>query len=759
MRWLGVDDGTLVELRTIEPEARAITRSIDKVVELSSSLTMKNRFGRIEEFIPQGVYLYPNALIPSMAASSDADLWLAASTVKISSTKDKFENRRSFYFDFDTEREGGISVSATGPELGRTMRGALDRLDELAAVVGADNLMFMMSGNGVQVWVRLANIPETPALEQLVHRILKYTSAAWSCPDYKIDVGVFEANRLAPLGGTVKRKGANYCPVDLPKEQHRPHRMVRVVPVGSPMPVGITFEQLEQLADYMKAKLTDADMKTFDAEIDKKAKHTTAKATVNGTTSTSTTNGASTKTSVEAGAANGLPTQDVMSALGLASGDGKLTCPKCGGTEDNSIDRGGFKCFRTNNCTAPFLSNLKLVAVHEFGSDDLKNGVFKKSYEWLKEKFPQLPPLPPKEYRTPMSGPGMSVVDDDITGADVNIPVEVEVNSALRYHCTDTGNGLRLVDQFATGLRYCPESSMWLVWTGKYWAWDTGTLLVQERMKEVVVGIHKEADAITDDEQREAMKNFAYKSEATRSIEAAIKNAKSDSGIRVGLADLDSNPDLANFNNGTLDLNTCTMRPHDPKDLLTTLIGFDYDIEATAPKFLALLARAKPDSEEQAFRLRRLGQYLSGRPDKSFVISWGPKDTAKSTYYQTVAGVLGPYAARVPRSVVERSFHEQHPAQLMTMKGKRLCFGAEIRENMDTDRIKELTGESDIPARGMGENWITIPRTWKLEVYSNDKPKLDFTADDGMATRVVFDPWLVTIPKEEHDLPPIRWTV
>ena len=253
-----------------------------------------------------------------------------------------------------------------------------------------------------------------------------------------------------------------------------------------------------------------------------------------------------------------------------------------------------------------------------------------------------------------------------------------------------------------------------------------------------------------DPDKREALFNFAMKSESTRAIEAAIKNARSDLRVRVALADLDKSDDLVNFANGTFDLGLCELRAHDPSDLLTTLLTFDYESDAKCPKFLAMLARAKPDSEEQAFRMRRLGQYLSGKPDKSFIISWGPKDTAKSTYYQTVAAVLGPYASRIPRTVVEKSFHEQHPAHLMTMKGKRLCFGAEIREGIDIDRIKELTGESDIPARGMGENWITIRRTWKLEIYSNDKPKIDFTTDDGMATRTIFDPWLVQIPKDEQ---------
>jgi putative DNA primase/helicase len=437
----------------------------------------------------------------------------------------------------------------------------------------------------------------------------------------------------------------------------------------------------------------------------------------------------------------------VMRALGLADGD-KLVCPKCKGTEDNNVTpMGGFKCHRTSHCTAPFMSNMKLVAFHQFGADDLKNGVFRKSYTWLRQRFTELPALSNVPTSTPMRGPGMSVDDADVVEPETAVTLGPQSNG---YHHSDTGNAQRLVDTFGEGLRYCPEVGMWLAWTGTYWAWDTCSLMVQEKTKEVVAGIHAEAAALDDPDKREALFNFAMKSESTRAIEATIKNARSDERVRIALGHLDKNDDLVNFANGTFDLGPCVLRPHDPKDLLTTLLTFDYDADAKCPKFRALLERAKPDSEEQAFRIRRLGQYLSGKPDKSFIISWGPKDTAKSTYYQTVAAVLGPYASRVPRTVIEKSFHEQHPAHLMTLKGKRLCFGAEIREGIDIDRIKELTGESDIPARGMGENWITIRRTWKLEIYSNDKPRIDFTTDDGMATRTIFDPWLVQIPKDEQ---------
>ena len=744
LAWLGVHEGDLVELRTVEPEARAITRSPSKVVELAADLHMVGRFNRAEHITPQGVYLYPNALVPSMAASSDLDVWLAAGSVKISTTKERIAHRRFFYLDFDTEREGGVSVSATSPELSRTIRGALGYLEELAAIVGADPLMFMMSGNGVQEWLRLANIPETPELERLVHRILKYAKAAWSCADYTIDDGVFEANRLAPLAGTVKRKGANYTPADLPKDQHRPHRMVRVVPVGSATPTGPHVRaahragRLLQVEAHRRAGRPGRGRDRQGPQDQGHRRHRQGGQLEHD------------RRGRAPGAGGGqCPAHARRDACARAGGRRQPGVPEVQGHRGQQRDADG---------------RLQVPP------DDPLHGAVHVEHEarglpGVRRRRPQERRLPQVLHLVARQVPAAPRAPDHHHHDSHERPRHVRGRRRHRhgrtghsrhhrrqdgYHYSDTGNGQRLVDQFGDVLRYCPEVGMWLAWTGSYWAWDTCSLLVQEKMKLVVAGIHAEAATLDDPDQRKALWGHAMKSESTRSIEAAIKNARSDARVRVGLGDLDRNDDLVNFANGTFDLGSCMLRDHDPRDLLTTLITFDYDADATCPKFLALLERAKPDSEEQAFRIRRLGQYLSGKPDKSFIISWGPKDTAKSTFYQTVATVLGPYAARVPRSVIEKSFHEQHPAQLMTMKGKRLCFGAEIRETIDIDRIKELTGESDIPARGMGENWITIRRTWKLEIYSNDKPRIDFTADDGMATRTIFDPWLVQIPKDEQ---------
>ena len=47
---------------------------------------------------------------------------------------------------------------------------------------------------------------------------------------------------------------------------------------------------------------------------------------------------------------------------------------------------------------------------------------------------------------------------------------------------------------------------------------------------------------------------------------------------------LDADPLLLNFHNGTLDLRTLSLRPHDPGDLLTMMAGCEFSTHEPSPQ-------------------------------------------------------------------------------------------------------------------------------------------------------------------------------
>jgi hypothetical protein len=87
----------------------------------------------------------------------------------------------------------------------------------------------------------------------------------------------------------------------------------------------------------------------------------------------------------------------------------------------------------------------------------------------------------------------------------------------------------------------------------------------------------------------------------------------------------------------------------------------------------------------------------------------------------------------------------------MTLAGRRLAYGSEISPYLDVDQIKELTGEEDFQARGMGENFSEQRGTCKLEVMMNKQPVIREDPSDGIWRRLRIVPWLVTFEGEQRD--------
>lgn len=238
-----------------------------------------------------------------------------------------------------------------------------------------------------------------------------------------------------------------------------------------------------------------------------------------------------------------------------------------------------------------------------------------------------------------------------------------------------------------------------------------------------------------------------------------IHLAKGDPRIRIHAHEVDAHPFLLNVQNGIVDLRaidpttgTCKLIEHDPKFLLTRITKVAYVPTATCPTWRSFCTfSANGDAEVEAYRRRRRGSYLSGSPDKVFEVAFGTGDTGKTTYYQTITRVLGTYARKVPRTLFEMQRNEQHPTDLMELDGVRFVFGAEIEGSLDIKKVKDITGERTIKARGMRENWQDIERRYKIAVFANDRPPVRRTNKDPIWNRIHADKWSAVIVEKRKE--------
>lgn len=325
--------------------------------------------------------------------------------------------------------------------------------------------------------------------------------------------------------------------------------------------------------------------------------------------------------------------------------------------------------------------------------------------------------------------------------------------SRPRAH-TDTGNAERLLDRYGGDLRYCGPWKCWLVWTGKRWERDIRGL-VRHWAKLTVRGIYAEAGALEDDGDRSTLVKWARKSESAAARAAMVTLATSEPSIAIAHNALDADPWLLNCENGTVDLRTGALSPHDRRQLITKLAPVAYDPDAPCPTWDAFLARVQTASELRGFLQRAAGYALTGIiRENALFFSYG-RDGAngKSTYHETILAMMGDYGGPAARKLIFRSPNsDRHPTELADLFGRRFVRCSEVEEGQAFDEalVKDLTGGDTISARRMHEDFWSFFPSHKLFLAGNHKPTVRGD-DGGIWRRMRLIPWAVTIPKNEQD--------
>ena len=226
-----------------------------------------------------------------------------------------------------------------------------------------------------------------------------------------------------------------------------------------------------------------------------------------------------------------------------------------------------------------------------------------------------------------------------------------------------------------------------------------------------------------------------------------------DALVVVDHEDLDAHPWLLNCGNGTLDLRTGQLEPHDPDQLLTKLAGADYDPRAHGPAFEQFLADIQPDGDMRAFLARLLGHSLPGALIEHVLpIFWGDGANGKSTLLDAVLAALGDYAGMAAPGLLTARNHDSHPTEIADLFGLRLARLDETDENrrLAEGTVKRLTGDRRQKARRMRENFWEFDASHTFVMLTNHKPLVTGT-DEGIWRRLSLVPFAVVIPEDQRD--------
>jgi putative DNA primase/helicase len=301
---------------------------------------------------------------------------------------------------------------------------------------------------------------------------------------------------------------------------------------------------------------------------------------------------------------------------------------------------------------------------------------------------------------------------------------------------------------------YVPQWG-WLVWDGRRWTLDAGGHRVATMAAdELPLHFARLAVSAKDSAVRREALRAALKAMSRHRISAALELAKG--WLLAEPSDFDRDPFLLNVLNGTLDLRTGELRPHDPADRLTKLAPVVYDPGATAPVWERFLSEVfLGDRELIGYVQRALGYSITGDTREEVVfICYGTGRNGKSVLLETIVSILGDYARAVPQDLIlargERE--DTHPAVLAELVGVRLALIVETEEDrrLNAARLKGLSGQDTLTARHLYRPYFNFRPQAKLWLRTNYKPRVsDHTP--AMWERLRLIPFRAYFPPERRD--------
>lgn len=236
---------------------------------------------------------------------------------------------------------------------------------------------------------------------------------------------------------------------------------------------------------------------------------------------------------------------------------------------------------------------------------------------------------------------------------------------------------------------------------------------------------------------------FAMKRRDYKYITSALNVAKSMLTIKV--SDLDKDPVLLNTPRATYNLEkgVAGEQPHDPFDLITKITecspgdeGMDIWLEALETFFCG-------DAELIEYVQKVIGLAAIGKVYEEFIIiAYGDGANGKSTFWNTIARVLGTYSGKISSDILTMGNKVNAQPEMAELKGKRLIIASEMQEGvrLNTAMVKQLCSTDEIQACKKYKDPFHFVPSHQVVLYTNHLPKVGAN-DDGIWRRLKVIPF------------------
>ena len=253
----------------------------------------------------------------------------------------------------------------------------------------------------------------------------------------------------------------------------------------------------------------------------------------------------------------------------------------------------------------------------------------------------------------------------------------------------------------------------------------------------------EQAMAYTQFSKATEYKAFALDRRSSKNITNTLKEARPM--LAITPRELDADPYLLCTPAGTYDLRKgmAGLMPHRPEDYMTKVTAVspsDKGADLWA-KQLNLLFCGDKDLIEYAQLIA--GTACVGKMMiEQMIIAYGCGANGKSTFWNTLARVLGTYSGNMSSDALTTGTKRNVKPEMAELKGKRLVIAAELEEGtrMNTSTVKQLSSTDEVYAEKKYKDPFSFIPSHMLVLYTNHLPKVG-AIDAGTWRRLIVMPF------------------
>ena len=340
---------------------------------------------------------------------------------------------------------------------------------------------------------------------------------------------------------------------------------------------------------------------------------------------------------------------------------------------------------------------------------------------------------------------------------------------------SDVGQAIVLSREYMDRLRFSPATD-YIVFNGSFWEesqpnaqgiaqeltarqLEEAETEIQRCMKEMsdngawamlaAMGAKKAMAAFSEAQRRsfekyeraETYRKYAIKRRDTKYISAALKEARPM--IQIEQRVLDADEFLLNLPSGTCDLRTGAVREHNAQDYITKQTAVDPSGDGMDVWEDALQTFFQGDADLIRYVQEIVGLAAIGKVYiEALVIAFGEGRNGKSTFWNTIARVLGTYSGNMSADTLTVGCKRNVKPELAEAKGKRMIIAAELEEGMrlNTSNVKQLCSTDEIYAEKKYKAPFSYVPTHTLVLYTNHLPSVG-AIDQGTWRRLIVIPF------------------